>query len=328
MPKISVIIPAYNAEKTIKRTIESVLNQTFTDFEIIVINSSSSDLTEDIVNSIQDARISVFTYPKANVAVNRNRGLKYASGEYLSFLDADDLWTPDKLKSQYEALESNLDAAVAYSLTDAIDENDKFLRQFCHHVRTGDVYSNLLLANFVGSGSNILVRKLALQDIGGFDESLTNAHIIDISLRLAAKYKFIAVDKVQILYRIYPNSMSSNVLGMEKSYLTVIKRAFLHEKAAYIQRLKRYSIANLYKYLAYKVLEYSTVNNQPMKAIKFVLKSVIYDPILLTKPIIYKALLKIIVVTLLPKKLSKAFLNTYPSISNTSTFMGYAKLNY
>lgn len=327
MPKISVIIPAYNAEKTIKKTIESVLNQTFTDIEIIVINSSSLDLTQDVVNNIQDNRIGIFTYPKANVAVNRNRGLKYASGEYLSFLDADDLWTPDKLQCQYEALQLNPDAAVAYSLTDAIDENDKFLRKFSHDIRTGDVYSNLLLANFVGSGSNILVRKSALEEVGGFDESLTNAHIIDISLKLAARYNFVAVEKVQILYRIHPNSMSSNVLGMEKSYLTVIKRAFLHEKAASIQNLKKYSIANLYKYLAYKALENYPEQYKPLQAIYFVFKSIKYDPYLLIKPIIYKALLKVFLVTLLPTQLVKKLIKNYPHLYNTSTFMGYAKVN-
>lgn len=327
MPQISVIIPAYNAEKTIKKTIASVLNQTFTDFEIIVINSSSLDLTQSIVDNIQDNRISVFTYPKANVAVNRNRGLKYAMGEYLSFLDADDLWTPDKLKSQYEGLQSNPDAAVAYSLTDAIDENDKFLRKFSHEIRTGDVYSNLLLANFVANGSNILVRNSALEQIGGFDETLTNAHIIDISLRLAAKYNFVAVNKVQVLYRIHPSSMSSNVLGMEKSYLTVLERAFLHDKAASVQYLKRHSIANLYKYLAYKVLENPPDEYKPLQAINYILKSIIYDPFLLIKPIIYKAFLKVMIVTLLPTQLAKRLLNKYPNISQTSTFMGYAKIN-
>lgn len=327
MPHISVIIPAYNAEKTIKQTVRSVLSQTFDDFEIIVINSSSSDSTLAVLSTIEDNRIRIFTYPKANVAVNRNRGLKFAAGEYVSFLDADDLWMPDKLELQHKALESNPGAAVAYSWTDAIDENGKFLRKYSHDTRVGDVYSNLLLANFIASGSNILVRKSALCEINGFDETLTNAHIIDISLKLAAKYNFVAVDKVQVLYRIHPNSMSSNLLGMEKSYLTVLERAFLHDKAASFQYLKRHSIANLYKYLAYKVLENPADKFKPLQAINFVLKSILYDPYLLIKPIIYKALLKIVIVTFLPTQLGERLLKKYPNISKTSTFMGYAKIN-
>jgi glycosyltransferase involved in cell wall biosynthesis len=117
MPLISVIIPVYNGEKTIKETIEAVLNQTFSDFELIVINDGSQDSTLDIVSSIQEARIKVFSYPNAGQAISRNRGLSHACGEFIAFLDADDLWTPDKLEAQLKALQANPQAGVAYSWT-------------------------------------------------------------------------------------------------------------------------------------------------------------------------------------------------------------------
>ncbi len=100
MPKISVIIPVYNAEETIKETLESVLSQTFSQFEIIVINDGSQDKTLEIVSRILDPRLKVLSYPNAGVSVSRNRGISQAAGEYVSFLDADDLWTPDKLETQ------------------------------------------------------------------------------------------------------------------------------------------------------------------------------------------------------------------------------------
>ncbi|MHC5828034.1 MAG: glycosyltransferase family 2 protein, partial [Nostoc sp.] len=127
MPKISVIIPAYNSEKTINYTIESVLNQTFTDFELIVINDGSQDSTLEVITQIQDSRIKVFSYPNAGGNVSRNRGLYRAGGEFVSFLDADDLWTPDKLQSQLKALQENVTAKIAYSWTDYIDTNGQFL---------------------------------------------------------------------------------------------------------------------------------------------------------------------------------------------------------
>src|SRR3712207_3352824 len=114
MPLISVIIPVYNGEKTIQETIESVLNQTFPSFELIVINDGSHDSTLDIVSSIKDPRIKVFSYPNAGLSASRNRGISVACGEYVSFIDADDLWTPDKLEAQYKALQANPQAAVAY----------------------------------------------------------------------------------------------------------------------------------------------------------------------------------------------------------------------
>jgi glycosyltransferase involved in cell wall biosynthesis len=211
MPAISVIIPVYNGEKTIQRTVNSVLNQTFTDFEIIVINAGSTDSTVEIIAQINDSRLRVYTYPKANVAVNRNLGFENATGEFVSFLDADDLWTPDKLEAQYNALVKNPSTAVAYSFTDAIDERDNFLRPCSHAAYSGDVFLQLLLDDFIGSGSNVTIRASAFAEVGGFDGLLTNAQDTDLWVRLAAKYDFVAVEKVQILYRISANSMSSNV---------------------------------------------------------------------------------------------------------------------
>ncbi|MEL6163538.1 MAG: glycosyltransferase family A protein, partial [Cyanobacteria bacterium J06628_3] len=153
---ISVIIPVYNGENTIKETIESVLKQTFTNFELIIINADSTDKTLSIVSQIKDKRVKVFSYPKANVAVNRNRGFKHATGDYITFLDADDLWTDDKLTAQYQALQSNPQAGVAYSWTNCIDENGQFIRKTSHANCNGDVYSKLLVNNFINSSSKPL----------------------------------------------------------------------------------------------------------------------------------------------------------------------------
>ena len=132
MAIISVIIPAYNAEKTIRQTIDSVLNQTFQNFEIIVINDGSTDLTLDIVSGINDPRIKILSYPNSGAAVSRNRGFDVTKGEYIALLDADDLWTSDKLESQYNALKSHPQATVAYSWTDYIDQSGQFLQSGRH----------------------------------------------------------------------------------------------------------------------------------------------------------------------------------------------------
>ena len=117
MPTISVIIPIYNAEATILETIESIQQQTFFDWEIVAIDDGSTDGTLELLYSIKDERIKIFSYENSGVAVARNRGIANASGEYIAFLDADDLWTPTKLKSQLAALQNNPKAGVAYSWT-------------------------------------------------------------------------------------------------------------------------------------------------------------------------------------------------------------------
>lgn len=324
---ISVIIPVFNGEKTIKETVDSVLNQTFTQFELIIINADSTDSTLEIISQIQDPRIKIFSYPQANVAVNRNRGFHHSIGEFITFIDADDLWTPDKLEAQYNALLENPKAAVVYSWTDAIDEQGKFLRRCSHGTWQGDIYAKLLLDDCIGSGSNVMIRQNVLAKVDGFNELLTNAQDSDLWLRLAAITDFICVPKVQIFYRILPNSMSSNILGLEESNLKIIHSAFTHEKAASLQHLKQYSIANLYKYLSYKALDVSPGKQKPLQVLRILAKAMTSDPLLAVKPVMFKAFLKLALMTILPPEWSRMLFAKFPKLSNTSTFLGYEKIS-
>jgi glycosyltransferase involved in cell wall biosynthesis len=294
MPTISVVIPVYNGQETILNTINSVLEQSFSDFELIVINSASTDSTLEIVSHIKDPRLQVFSYPKANVAVNRNLGFKHASGEFITFLDADDLWTIDKLEAQYKALQDNPKATVAYSWSAYIDAEDKFLKAGKQVTVTGDVYSKLLLGNFLENGSNPLIRREAIETLGGFDESLAAAQDWDMWLRLAAHYEFVVVPKAQILYRVSAHSMSANVLRLEAASLKVIQRAFSHQKAEKIQKLKKYSFANLYQYLTFKALEAAPSKQVSWVSARFLWNWVQSSPsILQQRKIILIVLLKI-----------------------------------
>jgi glycosyltransferase involved in cell wall biosynthesis len=326
MAIISVIIPVYNGELTIFKTIESVLSQTLSDFELIVINADSSDFTLDIVSSIKDQRLKVFTYPKANVAVNRNRGVTHVNSEFVTFLDADDLWTPDKLETQYQALKECPQAAVVYSWTNAIDEKGKFLRGCSTIAVTGDVYPHLLLEDFIGNGSNVMIRKQAFIAVGGFDELLTNAQDSDLWLRLAARHHFVALPKVQILYRVSANSMSSDVGKLENACLEVLERAFNLAPES-LQYLKPYCLGNLYKYLLYRVLEGQPESKKTRIAAIFLLKAIATDKSLLFKRVILKALLKLGAIVFLSNKQSYALFDRFPLIFNTSTLLGYIKLD-
>lgn len=326
MPEVSVIIPVYNAQETIQETINSVLNQSFTDFELIIINAGSTDRTLSIIREFTDTRVQIFNYEPANVAVNRNRGLNHAQGKYITFLDADDLWTSDKLADQVQTLIENPDAALVYSWTDCIDEQGKIIRHCSYPRWNGDVYPQLLLDDFIGSGSNVMMRREAFISVGGFDESLTNAQDTDMWIRLAQLYQFAVVTKSQIRYRIRSNSMSSNILGLEKSNLKVIERAFSHSKAQSYQHLKRDSLGNLYKYLSYKSLDVLPGQQKNWHIIRFLFNTIYYDVSMLIKPIIYKAIFKLIIMAILPGNLAQNILVKYPKLGNTSTFLGYEKL--
>lgn len=320
MPLISVVIPVYNGEKTIRETIESVLNQTFSDFELIVINDGSQDSTLEIVSTIQDPRIKVFSYPNAGLSASRNRGIQLASGEYIALIDADDLWTPDKLEAQLTALQANPQAAVAYSWTDFINESNQFLRRGCYVSVNGDIYANLLVVNFVENGSNPLIRKQAFTEVGSFDKSLGNAADWDMWLRLAARYHFVAVPLPQVLYRQSSQSMSSKIDLLASECLKVIERGYARAPES-IQYLKKQSLTNIYKYLTFKALEGQPDKHRGLTAARFFWQVIINDPELLRKRFTWKMLLKILLWVFLPpqrvQRLMKTRLYNLPNIHTT-----------
>ena len=323
---ISVILPVYNGEKTIGETITSVLNQTWQDFELIIINDGSEDGTLEIIDSIKDPRIKVFSYPNAGPNPSRNRGIAQAKGECIAFIDADDLWKPDKLSSQLQALQTNSQAAVAYSWTDYIDESSQFLRRGSHTKLTGDVFENLLLINFLETGSNPLIRQEALATVGGFDETLTHGEDWDMWLRLAAKYEFVVVPSSQVLYRVYAHSNSSKIFQLEAGCLQVINRAFSQAPES-LQYLKRFSQGNLYKYLTSKALAKPLARQRSLAAARFIWQAVRHDPSLLKAPVLLKVLLRIFVIVLLPAQTAQALLSRGGSLFNIQALYGYLKLD-
>ncbi|NEP15204.1 MAG: glycosyltransferase [Symploca sp. SIO2C1] len=326
MPLISVIVPAYNSEKTILETIDSVLQQTFADFELIVINDGSQDSTLELLSGIVDPRLQVFSFPNLGLAASRNRGVARAQGKYISFIDADDLWTPDKLELQLQALQENPEAAVAYSWTDCIDEAGEFLRSGSHISVSGDVYAKLLVRNFLENGSNVLICKEALIEIGDSDESLAAGQDRELFLRLAAKYHFVAVPRSQILYRVSAQAISADVDKAGTSRLQVIEQAFTQAPES-LQYLKKISIANTCKYHTFKALEGTPAQCQPRTAAKFFWCSLKNDPTLFRRRVTWKVLLKIIILSVLPSQLTEVLLQSKPGLADVSALLTHIKLD-
>ncbi len=325
MVTISVIIPVYNGEKTLRETVESVQKQTFTDLEIIVINDGSTDSTLDVLATISDPRLKIFSYPNANQAVSRNRGISHATGEFIAFLDADDLWTPDKLDAQFKALQQNPQAALAYSWTNSINESGEFLRRGSYVSDNGDVYAKLLLVDFLENGSIPLIRRQALTEVGNFEPSLTPAEDWDMWLRLASRYPFVVVPKVQILYRVSADSASTNVTRMESACWRVIEKAFTQAPDS-LQHLKNDSIANIYKYLTFKVLQGYPNRQRGITAARLLSQAIKYDPSLIKARVLAKVGYTIAVMTLIPSPQAARLLNKVKTLSNLDALLGYLRL--
>ncbi|MGD2183358.1 glycosyltransferase [Lusitaniella coriacea] len=306
MPAISIVIPVYNGSITIQETIESVLNQTFQDIEILIINDGSNDKTLEVISKFEDPRIQVFSYSNAGLAVSRNRGIAKATGDYIAFLDADDLWTPDKLQAQWQELQENPDAAVAYSWTDYIDESSQFLFSGRRTSLSGDVYPELLVRNLLENGSNPLIRQQALKEIGDFDPLVNAAADRDMYLRLAARYSFICVPSPQILYRVSAQSMSANLTQQEQHSVAVIEKAFKQAPQS-LQHLKKQSLANIYKYLAWKSLQGLPSPQKGRTATRYSLQYARHEPELLKQwKFVLKMLVKSTACALLPPRQSQA----------------------
>ncbi|MBD1806884.1 glycosyltransferase [Microcoleus sp. FACHB-SPT15] len=326
MPLISVIVPVYNAEKTIQETIESILNQTFTDFDLIIINDGCQDSTLKVISTIQDPRLKVFSYLNSGVSASRNRGLAQATGEFISFIDADDLWTANKLENQLRVLRENIQAAVAYSWTDWIDESGQILGKGSYITQEGNVFAQMLLNDFVANGSNCLIRRQALIEVGGFDETLAHGEDWDLWLRLAARYEFIAIPSPQVLYRISSSSASCDVWNMEAGSLKIIEKAYAIAPES-LQHLKKHSLGNRYKYLTFKALEGTPERRKGLASARFFYHAINNDLSLLQAKVIWKVLFRIVVITLLPPRLAQVVLAKFKPLFNTVTLLGYMKLN-
>ena len=250
MPQISIIIPTYNSESTIEETIASIQQQSFTDYEIVVIDDGSKDRTVEVVTNLTEPRLKLYTYENGGVATARNRGISHADGEFISFLDADDLWTPDKLESQIEALKRNPEAKVAYSWTSIIDEEGKFLFSGPRFTFQGNVYPQLLQTNFLLNASNILIHRDVLEVVAGFNPQLAYTADWDFYLRLAANFEFVAVTKFQNLYRQSANSMSSNIEPLKQESLALLDRIYQTASVEHKLQSSKKSYSNLYLYCA------------------------------------------------------------------------------
>jgi hypothetical protein len=251
MPQVSVIIPTYNAERTILDTIASVQQQTFCDFELVVINDGSTDRTPELLDRVADKRLNIFSYENGGLPVARNRGIFHSTGEFIAFLDADDLWTADKLELQLAALQKSPETGVAYSWTCSMyDKEDSLSFNPCTPVFfEGNVHAELLLSNFIGSGSNALIRRQAIESVGDFDPSLKSSEDWDYWLRLSACWLFALVPKYQVLYRRSSGSMSSKVEVMKEETFRVLEKAY-QAAPPELQYLKTQSIIKLHQYYA------------------------------------------------------------------------------
>ncbi len=228
MNLVSIIIPVYNAEKYISETIASVLFQTYSNWELIIVDDGSTDDSLEIIKKIHvtDSRIKLISKNNSGVSDTRNVGILGSGGEFIAFLDADDVWMDNNLEEKVNYLiSSNID--VVYSSCEIIDENSKSKNIFLsgsHHPILEDIL--LLKGNYITAPSGVVFKKNVFDSIGLFDENLSNNADQDIWIRtLAENYKIGLLNLVLWKYRMHGGNMSSNIRLLEKDSFYMFKKA-------------------------------------------------------------------------------------------------------
>jgi len=189
-PVISVVIPTYNRANDLKRALNSVQAQTFTNWELIVVDNHSVDDTDQVVNDFNDSRIRLFkVHNNGVIAASRNVGIREASGEYIAFLDSDDWWKPEKLRLSLDALNAGADIVYHDLLVVSKVEQRIFLKKAITRGLTRPVFDNLLSTGNCINNSSVVVKKSILISIGGIseDHDLIAAEDYDCWLRVAQK---------------------------------------------------------------------------------------------------------------------------------------------
>jgi len=223
---VTVVIPAFNASRTIAATLDSVVAQTYDNLEILVVDDGSTDLTAEIVLTYRDRdpRITLIKQANGGVAAARNTGIKAAHGNYIAPIDADDIWHPTKIDKQMAVmLAGGPEMGLVYSPCRIIDTNGGVLRTSPLYGCQGWVFCQHLYINFVGNGSSLLFRKTVALEMGGYDSRLRawGAEGCEDSLfqsRIAARYRFGCAPEYLIGYRHLPERMSSNAERMFNSH--------------------------------------------------------------------------------------------------------------
>ena len=227
-PVVSIITPAYNAAPFIGETARSVLQQTFTGWEWIVVDDGSTDETCAIVEALQDPRIRLIRAEHSGLpAVARNRGVAEARGAYIAYLDADDLWLPEKLTLQIAAFTDDIGVVLCeFQYLYGSSLRERPFPDLRGVPNPGDMFSALSFANFI-CNSTVVVRRTLLDAHGAMDEDPRQRGTEDYELwlRLAAVTQFACVTRPLVWYRIHPHGVSRNARAITEGRILALEKA-------------------------------------------------------------------------------------------------------
>jgi len=235
-PRVSVVLTTYNGASRgyLVEAIESVLNQSYPDYELLIVDDGSNDHTREQCSAfLGNSRVRYLYQANKGLAGARNTGIQASYGEFICFLDDDDIWKPHKLQSQINFIETRLPGienwGLIFTWLELIDSQGKVI-SFRGKRDKGSIYKKLVFENIIGAPSSVLVRRGVLEDIGLFDESLiSSCEDWDLWLRISKKYLVFPVKDYLVRYREHQNSMSANFDKMFSSAKQVVDKVLTED---------------------------------------------------------------------------------------------------
>lgn len=238
-PLVSIIVPSYNGEKFIAKAIRSVLLQTYKNWELIIVEDGYTDKTEEIVDSFLDKRINYIKKEHSGISKTRNVGIKEANGEYIAFLDQDDVWLPEKLSVQIEYMQKSDSSVGLVYCKNYVLQNGKIIMR----KREKGGKAVLVKEYFFKSGilpSSVLLSRKCLFEVGLFDEKLELLEDYDLWIRVSNRYKFLYLNKPLFIYVLHKGQYHRNKLKMIKS------REYVHKKYEHILKGHNNILSSMY----------------------------------------------------------------------------------
>lgn len=225
-PQVSIIMPVYNGEKYVVEAIESILNQSYKDYEIIIVNDGSTDNTFDKIRSyLQLSNTKYVEQRNRGLPAALNTGIKASSGEYIAFLDCDDVWLPHKLDMQVVFMKEHPEVGLVHGNISYIDQyGTPFTPDSPYETDiSGNCFPELFMGNRIAV-LTVLMKKECIRKVGFFSENLKYADDYDMWLRISRHYPLGHIDKCLAVYRKHPGGISSNIIAHNADVLEVLGR--------------------------------------------------------------------------------------------------------
>lgn len=251
MPKFSVVISVYNKEDHIAGTLQSVLNQTYSDFEIVIVNDASTDTSERVIRGIKDERISYYTSAtNQGAGATRNTGISKSSGEYIALLDGDDVWEPTFLE-EILRLEVALPKHAVFATAVLVEDKARSVpSRYSFDTSTSGEFLDLdyfesSLINTILTSSSAVVHQSVFKNIGTYDSTIKSGQDTDLWIRIGLEYRIGFSTKQLVTYRYTPHSLFKSVRSVtdRPDFLKFIKQEKKHPALKKFIDLNRYSLA-------------------------------------------------------------------------------------